>query len=116
MAWSKPKGDVISLKDEKDGSQFIGTYTGKKVVQVQGKESIIWQFQDEEGVPFAIWGVTYLNRQMEGIVIGSNCRITYKGRSKTKNKYGKFPYLVDVEVETPDDGETVTAEDMPPEE
>ena len=93
------RGDAYSLKDGEIGKEYVGTYTGNKTVETPNGKSILWQFVDEDDRPFAIWGFTNLNFQMENVPVNSLCYVTYLGAKKEKNKFGKYPYLAKVEIE-----------------
>ena len=111
MAWKKVERNTIDIKVKNPGTQVVGTYTGFKKIRTELGENTIWEFHDEEGKPFGVYGLTNLNFQMEGVAPGINCRLTYKGKAAVKNKFGKFPHQVLVEIEedeTADSGEETT--------
>ena len=103
MGWETPEKNTVSLQKKPEGTSYEGVYQGNKIVKTEISDSILYSFMDEEDHPFGIWGFTNLNYQMEGVKIGSRCKITYLGVAKTKNKYGKFPYQAKVEVWKEDD-------------
>lgn len=102
MAWKQVERNTIDIKAKNPGHQLVGTYTGFKKIKTELGENTIWQFQNEHSEVFGVYGFTNLNYQMEGVAPGTNCRLTYKGKSKTKNKFGKFPHQILVEVDTED--------------
>lgn len=82
---------------------FVGEYKGSTEITTKIGQQIVYNFVDEGGVPFAIYGFTNLNRTMEHIGEGTVCRITYKGTVNVQTKFGmKDVHQVLVEI---DDGE-----------
>ena len=98
MAWKEPERNTISLSKCEVNREILGHYTGTKMVKANDKQQVIWQFNDEEDKPFGIWGCGSLNSQMEGIKIGSFCKIMYLGKSEKKNNFGNFSTLCKVHV------------------
>lgn len=99
MGWKKPQtGDSVDIKAGEIGKHYEGFLTGKKEINTQLGVAILWQFKDDDKA-FSIWGFTNLNFQMQNIAVGTKCRITYKGKSAAKNKYGKFPHQAEVEID-----------------
>ena len=99
MAWKKSEGNkAISLKTQTIGSVWEGIYIGLKEVESKksttGKQNL-WQFMDEEGVPFEIWGCGSLDHHMKGIPVNSPVKIKYTGTYVTK--FGQEGANVDVE-------------------
>jgi len=93
-------GNAIDIKKEGVSAVHIGTYVGNKQITTKIGNQTIWQFTDADGVPFGIYGFTNLNRQMESVVVGKLCRITYKGTKNLKTKFGmKDVHQVLVEVD-----------------
>lgn len=101
--WKEPERNTISLGKCETGRVIEGTYTGQKIVDVEGRDSSIWQFADDEEKPFGVWGCTSLDSRMEGIKVGSAVRITCLGKATKAGKFGKFPILCKVEVWEGDD-------------
>ena len=99
MGWKKVERNTVDIKAKNPGTQIVGTYTGFKKIKTELGENVIWEFHDEDGKPFGVYGFTNLNFQMEGVAPGTSCRLTYNGKAKEKNKYGKFPHKVLVEIE-----------------
>lgn len=103
MAWKKSEGSkTISMKTQVVGSSWVGVYTGKKeVVSKKSKSGFqtIWEYMDEDGIPFAIWGFGSLDHHMRGIPVNSPVKITYTGLYKTN--FGQDGANVEVEY---DDG------------
>jgi len=84
------------------GEPFTGEYKGKTGITTQIGPQTIYNFVDESGVPFGIYGFTNLNRTMEHIETGTVCRITYTGTVNVQTKFGmKDVHQVLVEI---DDG------------
>lgn len=100
MGWSEVNTTANDIKKH-PGNPYIGTYTGHKEITTPIGQQTIWQFTNEDGVPFGVYGFTNLNRAMEGIAVGSVCRITYTGTAKVQTKFGmKDVHQVKVEVHT----------------
>lgn len=93
-----PAGDALSIQKEDSGIEHLGYYIGRKTIETEMGETVLWRFQDKQGKPFSIWGFTNLNFQMENVPIGSFCKIVYQGRSEQKNKFGKFPHKAKVQI------------------
>ena len=101
--------DSISIHKKPAGAFYEGIYQGNKTIQTQLGDAILWNFMDDEDKPFAIWGFTNLNFQLEGVVPGTKCKVTYLGTAKQKNKFGKFPHQAKVEVwHEEDDGDAIS--------
>lgn len=104
MAFRQVTTQALDIKTKK-GEAFLGTYTGNTKIQTKMGEQTIWQFLDDDGLPFGIYGFTNLNRAMQTIPTGKMCRITYRGTIFMKTKFkptGQDVHQVQVEV---DDGE-----------
>ena len=100
MAFKPVERNTVSMNKAPVGAFWIGTYTSKKIVQTQqGKDQSIYSFVGEDEKPFSVWGFTSLDMQMVSVAEGSLCRITYKGKSAKKNKYGNYSNLCLVEVD-----------------
>jgi hypothetical protein len=109
--WKQPGRNTIDLKKKEVGTRLEGTYTGYKDITTELGVNRIWEFHDEEGKPYGVYGFTSLNYQMERVAPGTNCRLTYQGKGKTKSKFGNFPHKVMVECES-DDAEEVGEDPM----
>ena len=105
MGWEKPETNTISFREKPVGSVYEGTFQGGRLVKTSASDKpvSIWSFMDEEDNPFEVWGFASLNFPLEHVKTGSKCRITYLGKSETKNRYGKYSYLSKVEVWKNDD-------------
>ena len=104
------RGDTLDIKEYED-VPYEGKYTGCKEVRTPLGQSLIYKFESEKGTTFSIWGFTILDSYMENVSRGDLCRITYKGQSPEKNKYGKHTHLCTVDV---DDGESDASDDDAP--
>jgi len=99
MVWKKSEGGTtIALKTQEVGSIWEGVYIGKKDVSSKlsktGFQSL-WEFMDNEGTPFAIWGCGSLDFHMKAIPVNSPIKIKYTGTYKTK--FGQEGANVEVE-------------------
>ena len=96
--WKEVSRNATDIKKHKDKS-FEGEYLDKEEIETKIGKQLIYKFRDESGNPFAMYGFTNLNRAMESIAIGTECRITYLGTQNTKTKYGmKDVHMVRVEI------------------
>lgn len=102
MAWETVNTNAIDIKKHKD-APHVGVFKGfHEIVTKIGKQTV-WEFTDEDGIPFGVYGFTNLNRALESLETGSNCRITYLGTENVPTKYGmKDVHQVRVEVEKPE--------------
>lgn len=81
------------------GTPFEGEYLGKDEIETKIGQQVIYRFRDDGGNPFSIYGFTNLNRCMEHLAIGTDCRITYLGTENVKTKFGmKDVHQVRVEI------------------
>lgn len=112
MGWQTPERNTISLQKKDPGFSVEGVYQGNKVVKTDLGDTMIYNFQDEEDKPFGVWAFSSLNFQMDGVKTGSRVKLTYMGKAKQKNKFGKFPHIAKVEVWK--DDEEVAAEEEEP--
>ena len=87
MAWKTVSMQAMDIRKFENG-QATGTFTGKLGITTKRGPQIIWQFADEDGLPFGVYGFANLNRAMQMVKVGSLCRITYKGTSKLQTKFG----------------------------
>lgn len=106
-------GDVLGFKNWPINTEKSGVYRGSRGIPGKyGKEQMIWEFTDEDGLPFGIYGVGALDKRMKSISPGTFVYITYQG---TKSIQGKNVHQVKVEKDvTDEDGENV-AEEVPKE-
>ena len=101
MVFRPVRKEALDIKKSAVGTVYIGTLKSKKEITTSNGPCALWEFEDEDGKTFAIWGFTSLDNQLGTVELESLCRITFQGQAPTKNKYGKFPYRVKVEF---DDG------------
>ena len=89
MAYKEQKAtDAIRLTDYLD-KPMEAYYLGSKEVQTQFPQpQQVHDFEKKDGKKFSVWGFTALDRLLEHTVKGVMCKITYTGKSETKNKYG----------------------------
>lgn len=105
MPWKDVNSDARDIKKEKD-VDHIGTYTGHKDIKTPLGDQVIWQYTDENGTPFGIFGFTNLNRAMEAVAVGQTVKIVYKGTQFVKTKFkpsGQDVHQVQVQVFEEDD-------------
>jgi hypothetical protein len=99
MAFTPVTGNAMDIK--KSSEAHVGTYVGKEEITTKIGPQVIWNFVDEDGQPFGVYGFTNLNRCMLTLPIGSFCRLTYQGTKKCTTKYGlKDVHQVLVEVDS----------------
>lgn len=105
--WKEVTSNPIDMKKEK-GRPYEGEYLGKDEIATPLGTQFIYRFRDEHGNPFAVYGFTNLNRAMENLAIGTDCRLTYTGTQNVKTKFGmKDVHMVRVEIS---EGETTEGE------
>ncbi len=98
MAWEDVSTNATDIKKHKD-KPFEGKYQGHKIITTKIGEQTIYNFVDEDGLPFGVYGFTNLNRAMENIQEGTQVRITYKGTQNVQTKFGmKDVHQVTVQV------------------
>jgi len=88
MAFQEQKTvDAISLTEYLN-KPMTAFYLGSKSVDTKFGEQFLHNFEKEDGKKISVWGFTALNRLIEMTPKGTLCKITYTGKSETKNKYG----------------------------
>lgn len=88
MAFQEQKTvDAISLTDYLN-KPLMAFFLGSKSVDTKFGEQFLHNFEKEDGKKIAVWGFTALNRLLEMTPKGTFCKVTYTGKSETKNKYG----------------------------
>ena len=99
MAWKKVgMNNAVDIKKEK-GKIYEGVYQGRTDIQTKIGPQIIWNFVDDDGLPFSVYGFSNLNRTMESLKPETQCRLSYLGTQNVKTKYGmKDVHQVLVEV------------------
>lgn len=101
--WKEVTNTGLDIKKHKDVT-YEGEYKGKREISTKIGKQFIYEFVDEDGAKFGIYGFTNLNRAMEGVAEGQMCRITYLGTENVETKFGmKDVHQVRVEVETEDE-------------
>lgn len=99
-------GNVIDIKKQGSDEPLVGNFVGHKEITTKIGKQVIWQFTDEEGAGFGVYGFTNLNRCLENAAVGKLYRITYQGTKNILTKFGKkdvHQVLVEVdEEEKPD--------------
>lgn len=80
-------GNAVDIKKEQDKAH-TGTYKGRTEIETKIGKQTIWQFLDDDGIPFGVYGFTMLNRVMENIPTGTDCKLTYTGTKNVKTKFG----------------------------
>jgi len=88
MAYKEQKAtDAIKLTDYLD-KPMEAYYIGSKSVDTKFGEQSLHEFEKKDGKKVSVWGFTALNRLLEHTTKGVLCKVTYTGKSETKNKYG----------------------------
>ena len=99
MAFKEINTNAIDIKKHK-GDAYTGVFKGSHKITTKLGEQTIWEFSDNAGLGFGIYGFTNLNRAMETIPEGALVRLTYLGTENVKTKYGqKDVHMVRVEVD-----------------
>jgi hypothetical protein len=100
MSWEEVSSNATDIKKHKE-KPFTGTYKGHRSITTKIGEQTIWEFTDEDGIPFGIYGFTNLNRAMESLETGTLVKITYRGTENVQTKFGmKDVHQVSVQVWT----------------
>jgi hypothetical protein len=98
MAWEEVSTTATDIKKHK-GETYEGKYQGSRKITTKIGEQLIYNFVDDEDVPFGIYGFTNLNRAMENIQENTQVRIIYEGTKNVQTKFGmKDVHQVSVQV------------------
>ena len=88
MSYQEQKAtDAISLTDYLN-KPMEAYFLGSKQVNTKFGEQWLHEFEKKDGGKLSVWGFTALNRLLENTTKGVLCKVTYTGKSETKNKYG----------------------------
>ena len=100
MAFKQVNTQTIDIKKHQD-EPFVGVLLKGEKTSGQFGENYTWHFEDEDGIPFSIYGFTMLNRSLIPIKTGSMLRVTYKGTEEVQTKkFGKKAvHQVSVEID-----------------
>lgn len=91
---------AIDIRKEPIGKVFEGVYRGRREIPSDYGKQWVYEFVDENGEPFAFYGLTVLNRAMEEVPIGTQTRITWEGKETIQTKKGARQInMVKVEVD-----------------
>ncbi len=105
----RQSGNAIDIKKE-IGKPYEGVYLGFKGITTKLGPQVIYKFKGNNNKLFEIYGFTMLNRVMENVITGEQCRITYLGTENVETKFGmKDVHQVKVQV---DDEFQVNPEDI----
>lgn len=108
--WKEVSNNAVDIKKEQD-KPFIGIYKGSQQIETKIGKQTIWQFLDEDGIPFGVYGFTMLNKSMEKVPVGAECRLTYTGTKNLKTKFGqKDVHQARVEIRGAGEAEPVLPE------
>lgn len=102
MAYREVRGgDVLDIKKDVPGEEsHEGVYMGFKGITTKLGNQYIYRFKDKSNKIFQMYGFTMLNRVMENISTGSQCRITYLGTKELETKFGlKDVHMVKCEID-----------------
>ncbi len=106
-------GNTIDIKQHKDKA-FEGIYEGFKGITTKIGKQFIYKFRNPaEHKIFGIYGFTTLNMNMEGVIAGAYCRITYLGKKKMDTRYGKNQDVHICKVEVDDEYKEEIIDDIP---
>jgi len=105
--WITPKPNAISLKQEGAGVKYTGFYSGATEITNSNGKQTIWNFKDDAGKQFGIYGFENLNASMIKIPLNAYVRIEYLGMKNVDTKYGKDQpvHQVTVEYKKPKDAD-----------
>ena len=93
MSYKEQKAtDAISLTDFPNKT-LEAYYSGSKQVNTKFGEQWLHEFEKKDGKKVSVWGFTHLNRLLEATTKGVLCKVTYIGKSDSKNKYGNKSHL-----------------------
>ncbi len=107
MPWKEIGNNAIDIKKKK-GEAVVGTFTGHRDINTKIGPQVIWEFADEDGAPFGVYGFTSLNRGLQGMKPETVCRLTYTGTINMATKFGqKDVHQVKIEVESNETEEEV---------
>ena len=88
MVWKQiSRPPTIDLRKTKN-EEYVGHYEGKHDIQTKLGSQIVYEFVDEGGAKFGLYGFTNLNRAMESVPIDALARIRYLGTEKMNTKFG----------------------------
>lgn len=74
---------------EHEGLPLTGYYIGNKEVDTDFGESLVHEFEKEDGKHVNVWGFTVLDKKLAQIQKGMMVRVTYTGKENIKTKkYG----------------------------
>ena len=93
-------GGRISLSKQTIGTEWSGIYVkGYEIdssISPTGKQQI-WQFMDDEGVPFEFYGCASMNVKMKQVPLQSTVWIKVAGTYKTK--FGKDAANIEIDYD-----------------
>lgn len=105
MAWVTAKPNAIDIKKEPK-KEYVGFYQGSIKIETKLGEQTIWNFRNDEGKQYGIYGFTNLNSAMAVIAKDAYVRIIYQGTKTMDTKYKKNQDVHQVTVEYEDNSET----------
>ncbi len=91
---------AIILTDYQD-QPMTAYYLGNKEVDTDYGESLVHEFQKEDGKRLTVWGFTVLDKKLSMVQKGTLVRVTYTGKEQIKTKkYGlKDVHTCKVEID-----------------
>lgn len=91
---------AVNLTEYQD-KPFTAYYIGNKEVDTDYGESLVHEFQKEDGKRFNVWGFTVLDKKLSMVDKGVLVRVTYTGKEQIKTKkYGmKDVHTCKVEID-----------------
>jgi len=99
MVWTMAKPNAIDIKKEPK-KEYVGYYQGSTKIDTPLGPQTIWNFRDDEGKHYGIYGFTNLNSSMGAIAPDMYTKIVYQGTKNVKTKFGmKDVHQVTVEYE-----------------
>ena len=84
-----------------EGQPLTAYYIGNKEVDTDYGESLVHEFQKEDGKRITVWGFTVLDKKLSMVQKGALVRVTYTGKEQIKTKkYGmKDVHTCKVEID-----------------
>lgn len=88
MGWKPLNTNAYDIKTKKDHA-IIGVYADFDIIQTPLGKQVIWNFVNEKGETFGIYGFTNLNLAMKKVFPGTKLRITYIGTKFMPTRFKK---------------------------
>ena len=86
MGWKPVTMQAHDIKKYPD-KPVVGTFQGFTIISTRLGKQVIWEFTNEKGEEFGVYGFTNLNNAMQRVFPGTKIRITYIGTTNIPTKY-----------------------------